>query len=69
MKSRDRNKPCPCGSGKKTKKCFPNHKNENSMDRNKPCECGSGIETIKCCETMLMELKKMEYNNLLHPLH
>ncbi len=33
-------------------------------DRNKPCPCGSGIKTIKCCETMLMELKKMGYNNL-----
>ena len=64
MKSKDRNKLCICGSGEKTKRCFPNHKNENSMDRNKPCECGSGIETIKCCETMLMELKKMGYNNL-----
>jgi hypothetical protein len=62
MKSRDRNKPCICGSGLKTKKCFPNH--NNSKNRNKPCECGSGIETIKCCETMLMELKKMENNNL-----
>lgn len=62
MKSRDRNKLCICGSGLKTKKCFPNH--NNSKNRNKPCECGSGIETIKCCETMLMELKKMDNKNL-----
>ena len=26
MKSKDRNKPCICGSGKKMKKCFPFHK-------------------------------------------
>jgi hypothetical protein len=30
MKSKIRNKPCECGSGKKTKKCFPFHKNQTN---------------------------------------
>lgn len=25
MKGSDRNLPCPCGSGRKYKKCYPNH--------------------------------------------
>ena len=32
MKSKDRNKPCPCGSGKKTKKCFPFHNQPQVID-------------------------------------
>ncbi len=27
MKGRDRNRQCPCGSGKKWKKCHPDKKN------------------------------------------
>ena len=30
MKNKIRNKPCECGSGKKTKKCFPFHKNQTN---------------------------------------
>ena len=38
MKNKIRNKPCECGSGKKTKKCLPFHKNPYGINTPKSVE-------------------------------
>lgn len=44
MKGSDRNKPCPCGSGVKAKKC-PNHERKSIYERLNVRAVPAGIDT------------------------
>lgn len=55
-----RNKLCPCGSGKKYKKCHLNSEtfSELSNEPSKECICDSGINSIYCCGSFLSSIRR-----------
>ncbi|WP_026567878.1 YecA family protein [Bacillus sp. UNC41MFS5] len=57
-----RNELCPCGSGKKYKKCHLNTSGifELSKDSSLKCICGSGLNPTDCCGSFLSSTRRIK---------